>query len=176
MEYGSVLLIIDGDFNLLWSLANKNNDNFDWQRAISFNDFISSFALREIHSSGARFTWNNKQTSAVGSVLDRVLTCTAWDALFPRASLIALAHIGFDNTPLVLDSGERVVSISKRFQFESSWLLVDGFTTMFSAKISNLLASISRSFGPIDDWSYCPKLLIQFLWGWGRNRAADTHR
>ena len=87
-----------------------------------FNDTIASLALREISRTGAAFTWTNKQTNPVRSVLDRVLIAPEWEAHFPTASLIAETRLGSDHNPLLLDTGEESVCRSNRFFFESSWL------------------------------------------------------
>lgn len=171
-----LLLLIGGDFNLLRSPSDKNNGNFSWPLVESFNDFISDCALREIPRVGARFTWSNHQLNPVYYVLDRVFVNVAWDSTFPCASLVAQPHIGSDHSPLFLDARIASTSVAKRFQFEASWLLVEGFQTMLSDRISNILASMPRSFGSIDDWHFCSYQLRKFLKGWGRNRAAEAHR
>lgn len=144
-------LLIGGDFNLLRSPIEKNNDNFSWPLADAFNDFISDCAICEIPRTGARFTWSNHQANPVRSVLDRVFVSSTWDVLFPRASLSALPSIGSDHSPLILDLGIISPNVARRFQFEASWLQLDGFCDMLSSKIQSLISSRSRSFGPMDD-------------------------
>lgn len=121
------------------------------------------FAFHELHRLGACFTWNNRQASLVRSVLDRVFVCNDWDYIFPRASLVAPAHIGSDHTPLFLGSGDLFVSLSRRFQFDSSWLLVEVFVPLVMSRISSLLGSVPRSSGPVDDWSFWVKNHRNFL-------------
>lgn len=48
--------VLRGDFNLLRFPPDKNNYNLCWSRANAFNDFISDWALRELHRGGAPFT------------------------------------------------------------------------------------------------------------------------
>jgi hypothetical protein len=62
--------------------------------------------LCENSSSGARFTWTNKQTRPVRSVLDRVFMSPKWESKFLMVSLMAETWIGSDHTPLILDSGK----------------------------------------------------------------------
>lgn len=104
-----------------------NNLNFSWSRANYFNNFINNAALRELNRVGARFPWSNHQLSPVRCVLDRVFMCPEWDRLFPRSSLVADAHIGSDHTPHLLDYGDLAVRVMSRLQFDSSWLLINGF-------------------------------------------------
>lgn len=62
----------------------------------------------------------------------------------------------------------------KRFHFDASWLLVEDFVPLVSSKITSLLSSVPRSFGPLDD--FCLYNLRKFLRGWGQNRVFDAHR
>ena len=61
------------------------------------------------------------------------------------------AHIGSDHTPLLLDDRMDQDRPPARFQFDASWLLVEGFIDMLASKITLLLSSNARSFGPLDD-------------------------
>ena len=45
IEACNLPMVIGGDFNLLRSPSNKNNNNFSWPLANAFNDFISSNAI-----------------------------------------------------------------------------------------------------------------------------------
>ena len=76
-------LLIGGDFNLLRYPSDKSSVNFSWVLAKAFNAFIRDTAIREIPRVGARYTWTNRQTCPIRSVLDRVFICPAWDGLFP---------------------------------------------------------------------------------------------
>ena len=96
--------------------------------------------------------------------------------MFPRASLYAKCIIGSDHTPLILYDGSINLRPPARFQFDASWLSVDGFVDMVAAKISISLSSNARSFGPLDDWHSCSYTLRKFLRGWSRNRAAEDRR
>lgn len=169
-------IVVGGDFNLIRGPEDKNNTIIHWPRAIAFNDFINHSALRELPRSGARFTWTNRQFPPTRCVLDRVLINCGWDGLFPRASLFADSNIGSDHTPLVVDSGESNARPPSRFHFESSWLEVDGFLPMVNAKWLSLISTPARSFGPLDDWRRCSRLLRQFLKGWSANHHADSRR
>ena len=152
IETCNIPLLIGGDFNLLRSPVDKNNANFSWPLANAFNDFISNNALRELPRVGARFTWSNHQASHVRLVLDRVIVSVRWESLFPRALLKARPVVGSDHVPLVLDAGILALASSSRFQFDASWLVVEGFCDMLGSKMSSFLTSPRRSFGPLDDW------------------------
>jgi hypothetical protein len=65
-------LLMGGDFNLIRSAADKNNDNLNWPLIDLFNDNITSWALRKIPRTGVRYTWTNRQLNHVRSALDKV--------------------------------------------------------------------------------------------------------
>ena len=176
IEACNIPLLIGGDFNLIHSPANKNNTNFSWPLPNAFNDFISTCALRELPRVGARFTWSNHQASPVWSMLDRVFVSDRWDSLFPRALLKARPAVGSDHVPLVLDAGILPIATTSRFQFDASWLLIEGFYDMLGSRITTFLSSPLRSFGPLDDWHKLSYELRKFLKGWSRNRAAEAHK
>jgi endonuclease/exonuclease/phosphatase family metal-dependent hydrolase len=66
-------VVVAGDFNLIRGSTDKSNRNIDWTRVRLFNDSIARMDLGEIRCTGARFTWSNKQSNHVRSVLDRAL-------------------------------------------------------------------------------------------------------
>jgi hypothetical protein len=103
------LVVVGGDFNLIWATGDKSNGNINWPRVRRFNDVIASLSLREICRTVARFTWTNKHLSPIRCVLDRVFISVAWDAVFPPCSLTAITRIGSDHCPLLLDSGQGIV-------------------------------------------------------------------
>ena len=176
IESCNLPMVIGGDFNLLRCPSDKSNNIFSWPLANAFNDFISVNAIRELPRGGARYTWSNHQANPIRSVLDRVFICPRWDSMFPRASLTAKCIVGSDHTPLILDDGTISLRPPARFQFDASWLLVDGFCDILATKISNFLNSPRHSFGPMDDWHKCSYELHKFLRGWSGNRAADQRR
>lgn len=108
--------------------------------------------------------------------MDRVFVCCRWDSLFPHATLKMRAIIGSDHSPLILDAGLDSPPLTSRFQFDASWLLVEGICNLISNKISSLLAPNRRSFRPMDDWHHCLYSLRKFFRGWARNRAAEARR
>ena len=149
--------------------THKNNSNINWTRVNMFNDCIARLALREIHRSGARFTWSNRQRNPVRSVLDRFLVSPEWEAKFPMASLRAESSIGSDHSPLVLDTGEVHLRRSPRVFFETSWFSTPGFVDLIPSKWEELAKSLVRCRGPIDFWHSQSTSLRQFIKGWGAN-------
>lgn len=63
--------LLFGDFNLIRSPDEKNNDNFRHSLAARFNDVIDQLSLLELPLLDRLFTWSNKQESPVLARLDR---------------------------------------------------------------------------------------------------------
>jgi hypothetical protein len=93
-----------GDFNLIRSLEDKNNDHMNWARINLFNEAIGEWEVREIPRTAARFTWTNRQLNPVRSVLIRVFISSALEPRFPLCSVCAETSLGSDHTPLIMDS------------------------------------------------------------------------
>ena len=72
-----------GDFNLIRSPNEKNNDRYDDRWPFLFNAVINSRDLREIELSGRKFTWANSLPEPSFERLDRVLVSTYWELKFP---------------------------------------------------------------------------------------------
>jgi exonuclease III len=97
-------ITMGGDFNLIRSLDDKNNDHVNWARINLFNEAIREWDVREIPRTGARFTWTNRQLNPVRSVLDRVFISSALEPRFPLCSVYAETSLGSDHTPLIMDT------------------------------------------------------------------------
>jgi mannosylglycoprotein endo-beta-mannosidase len=76
-------VLLGGDFNLIRSNNDRNQGMGDQKLMELFNGFIGDFHLREIHSSGPRFTWSNKQRNPTLIKLDRYLMSEGWENQFP---------------------------------------------------------------------------------------------
>jgi hypothetical protein len=83
-------ILIGGDFNILRSPDEKNNDNYDDRWPFLFNAIIDGLCLRELQMSGRNFTWANNLVNPTYEKLDRVLMSTEWEHKFPLSSVVAL--------------------------------------------------------------------------------------
>jgi hypothetical protein len=92
-----------------------------------FNNFIGDLQLREIHVSGVKYTWFNKQQNPNLVKLDRILASTCWDMHFSASFAWSKARVGSDHSPLILDTGEHRDNKAKYFYFQEKWLMLDGF-------------------------------------------------
>ena len=86
-----------------------------------------------------------------------------------------MAIVASDHSPLILDDGTHLVFFP-RFQFDASWLQVEGFNELVAQKILSFLSSTRRSFGPMDDWHQCSYFLRRFLRGWSKNHYTESRR
>jgi endonuclease/exonuclease/phosphatase family metal-dependent hydrolase len=96
--------ILGGDFNMIrfpWEKSSGNINHF-WMNA--FNEFIRDNGIKEMDRKGSKYTWSNKQTSPIMSVLDRVLTCTRWDRFYKKASCETLTRVGSDHCPIIVNT------------------------------------------------------------------------
>jgi len=115
--------LIGGDFNIMRHNKEKNKDNFNPRWPFLFNDVIDSFDLREIELTGRQFTWANFLTDPTYEKLDRVLMTTEWELKYPLVTVHVLDRGISDYTPLILETGDTVISGHlKQFKMELSWL------------------------------------------------------
>ena len=78
--------VIAGDFNLVRSSDDKNNDRFDHNLASHFNDTINSLALLELPLLDRLFTWSSRRNSPTLARLDRVFFNNSMSTTFPNSS------------------------------------------------------------------------------------------
>jgi len=55
----TVPIIIGGDFNIIRSPDEKNNENYNDRWPFLFNAVIDTLSLRELEMAGRKFTWAN---------------------------------------------------------------------------------------------------------------------
>jgi len=58
-------MMLGGDFNLVRKVEEKSSGNVDVHLMDAFNDMINSTSLRELHRTGSRYTWTNKQNPPI---------------------------------------------------------------------------------------------------------------
>ncbi|CAD6239763.1 unnamed protein product [Miscanthus lutarioriparius] len=95
-----------GDFNLVRKVEEKSPGNVNTNLMDAFNEMINTTALRELHRTGSRDTWSNKQTPPILCVLDRVLVSNSSEDKFNLASVLTAPRLGSDHNPLIVDTRE----------------------------------------------------------------------
>jgi hypothetical protein len=159
-------LCIGGDFNIIRSCSEKNNDRFEERWPFLFNAVIDSLDLREIEMSRRKFTWANSRRVHTYERLDRVLVSTDWEQTYPLATVEALNREISNHTPLLLSLGEMAKSKKQPpFKFEFGWLLKDGFFEV----VTEVWKKQSRGTTPMQKWQNKIRRLRQFLRDWAKN-------
>jgi hypothetical protein len=124
-------MIIDGDFNIMRFLEDKNKSNFCPRWPSLSNSIIDTLELREIKMTVRQFTWSNNLVPPTFEKLDRVLMSTEWEWKYPRVIVQALDRGKSDHNPLLLNTGTKAQEHSHyQFKFELGWLICDGFFDM----------------------------------------------
>ena len=124
-------ILVGGDFNIIRSPQEKNNDRYDDRWPFLFNAIIDSLDLRELDLSNRKYTWAKSRDTPIFERLDRILVSTEWESKFPLATVQALTREISDHTPLLLDTGNGTHGNKQPgFKFELSWLLRDDFNEL----------------------------------------------
>ena len=103
-------------------IKEKSNGNVNVQMMETFNEMINNTALRELHRTGSRFTWTNRQNPPIRCVLDRVLVSNAWEDKFTLTLVVTGPRLGSDHNPLIVDTGGNVLGQQYYFRFSAHWL------------------------------------------------------
>jgi hypothetical protein len=124
-----------GDFNLICSAQDKNNNRISMNMIQRFNRTLDDLQVMEIALNDKRFTWSNGQDSPTLSRIDHFFATTEWLDLFPNLDLQAIASMGSDHSPLFLQ-GNVNYNFYKGFRFEAFWSTLPGFLEMVQASWS----------------------------------------
>uniref|UniRef100_A0A453L078 Endonuclease/exonuclease/phosphatase domain-containing protein n=1 Tax=Aegilops tauschii subsp. strangulata TaxID=200361 RepID=A0A453L078_AEGTS len=109
---------IMGDFNLLVSPQDKNNDVINRRMIARFRNKANQLEVKEMYLNGRKFTWSNERQRPTMEKIDHVFTTNCWDDAYPAALLTAMGSAVSDHCPLLLDINA-YFAYGKRFRFES---------------------------------------------------------
>jgi hypothetical protein len=118
--------LIRGHFNLICRAQDKNNDRINLAMINRFKRTIDDLQLLPLEMHGRRFTWCNDQQSPTMSKIDHLLATTEWIDLFPHSDLQAVASMGSNHCPLILQ-GDNQKDFYRGFRLESYWTKMPGF-------------------------------------------------
>jgi len=118
--------MLAGDFNMIYSAEDKNNDNVNRALMGRFRRFVNDMELKEIPLLGRRYTWSNERASPTLVKLDRVLCTGDWEDIYPDCVLQSHATEMSDHCPLVLGLQDGVRG-KRRLHFEKIWPQLPGF-------------------------------------------------
>jgi hypothetical protein len=158
-------IVIGGDFNIIRSPDEKNNDDYNDRWPFLFNAVIDTLNLRELEMSGRKFTWANHLQNQTFEKLDRVLVCTYFESKYPHTTVQALSRQISDHTPLLCCTNNPSSSYQPQFKFELGWLLGDGFCDM----VWDVWHSVLVEGTPLERWQAKIRRLHQYLRGWAKN-------
>lgn len=94
-----------------------------------FKRTIDELQSAQLPLHGRRFTWSNEQDTPTMTRIDHFFGSLEWHELFPNADLQAIASLGSDHSPLLMN-GDMEQHVYRGFRFEEYWLSVPGFTEM----------------------------------------------
>lgn len=122
---------VTGDFNLILSEQDKNNDRIDGTNLCRFRWTVAALELQDLHLHGRCFTWSNERDAPMLVRLDRFLVSFDWDQMFPNCHLRGLGSDASDHCPLLLQTnlGQKAKA---RFHFEIFWPKFDDFDEVLS--------------------------------------------
>lgn len=118
--------LLGGDFNLVTSIADKNNGQINHRTLSKFRRFITDHGLRDIYLHGRRYTWSNEQSNPTLIRNDRVLYTPSWEFAHPEHILRCLVTATSDHCPLVIDCSHRLQG-KRRFHFKHFRIKLEGF-------------------------------------------------
>lgn len=160
-----VPILLGGDFNMVRKVEEKSSGNVNYQMIDAFNRMINTTELREIHRSGSRFTWSNKQNPPILCVLHRILASNSWEDKYNFVSVLTAPRIGSDHNPLIVDTGDNLASQAHYFRFNSQWLRQDGFVQWVREKWP-----ARYKYEILDHWHIVSNKLRKAIKGWGQNQ------
>jgi hypothetical protein len=115
-----------GDFNMILSAAEKNNDQLDMSMMARFRSFFLEHEVKDLYLHGRRFTWSNEREVPTLTRIDRAFISVDWDLMHPDAILQALSSSVSNHAPIPL-SLSAACRPKRRFKFEVFWLKLEGF-------------------------------------------------
>jgi hypothetical protein len=96
----------------------KNNTNFHFAKAESFNECVDSMCLIELPLLDRRYTWSNKRANPTLERLDQAFINLCWDELLPNTMLSSLTRATSDHVPLKVTVSTTIL-VSRVFHFEN---------------------------------------------------------
>lgn len=118
--------IVGGDFNMIASAADKNNDRLHHRSMRCFRRFLTDEELRDLYLHGRRYTWSSERDPPMLERIDRVLCSIGWEVAHPHCLMRCLSSAASDHAPLLVDCTPRSPG-PRRFHFERFWPTLEGF-------------------------------------------------
>ncbi|XP_059441719.1 uncharacterized protein LOC132174022 [Corylus avellana] len=121
--------MICGDFNVVFSLAEKWGSNKLSSYEIEFGQCVNDLEVLDLNFSGCFYTWTNKSEEPwfVARKLDRVLANVNWMSSFGSTVVEFLSGGISDHSPAIISAGSLQSFGHKPFKFYNFWLEHEGF-------------------------------------------------
>ncbi|XP_074282714.1 uncharacterized protein LOC141607254 [Silene latifolia] len=115
--------IVMGDFNNVLFMDERIGSTITTAEVRGFQDCVDNCGLMDLASSGAFFTWNNKQEgeARVYSRIDRIMANDIWVLHGPEGSLSFLPEGLYDHSPCVMDLWKDNPKVKARFHYFNMW-------------------------------------------------------
>ncbi len=130
-ELAPAIWLALGDFNVLYSLQDKNGMPSNVSEIVQFRNAINEAGLLDIPLLNRSFTWSNGRVAPTLERLNRAFISDGWTAAFPNSSLRALPRPRSDHCPLVVSALSFLPS-AHLFRFEAYWLRLPGISEVVS--------------------------------------------
>ncbi|XP_074301572.1 uncharacterized protein LOC141632972 [Silene latifolia] len=121
--------IVLGDFNNVLYANERLGKAVSDEEMLPFQSTVARCDLQDMKTSGAFFTWNNKQPSEtrIFSMIDRVLVNSDWLALWSDWMAHYQPEGTFDHCPCIVSWGESCKGRKRYFKFFNMWSKVEEF-------------------------------------------------
>jgi hypothetical protein len=162
--------MLAGDFNMIYSAEDKNNDNLNKRSMGRFRWLVNDLELKEIPLLDRRYTWSNEREAPTLIKLDRVLCTAGWEAVYLEAILQSQATEILDHCPLLLGLKQGVRG-KKKFHFESFWTKLEGFQEVV---VESWNAPVVPVPGPLEQFSIKLKRLTRALQSWSQKKVGHV--
>ncbi|XP_010685067.1 uncharacterized protein LOC104899550 [Beta vulgaris subsp. vulgaris] len=121
--------MVGGDFNNVLHLNERIGSPVTLSEVEGFRNCMRGSGLNEHKTTGAKFTWSNKQEGGdrVYSRIDRVIANDEWDEVFRNAIVKFLPECIFDHSPCVISFEKDECHKPKAFRFFNMWTHAEEF-------------------------------------------------
>jgi hypothetical protein len=93
--------MINGDFNLIYHVEDKNNCRLNHRLMGQFHRFLNVAELKEAFLDGQLFTWCSERSHPTLEKIDRVFFTNEWEAIYTQHYLHSLPLLCSDHAPLL---------------------------------------------------------------------------
>ncbi|XP_019258688.1 PREDICTED: uncharacterized protein LOC109236903 [Nicotiana attenuata] len=118
-----------GDFNNVLNTDERIGSKVIMAETKEFRQYVDTCCLQELKSTGAFYTWNNKQSGKdrVMSRIDRVLVNFDWMTMLPASTVHYMTEGLYDHSPAIISWDNRKQMGNKHFKYFNMWSMDPDF-------------------------------------------------